>query len=114
MTFGPTTGPKRYFKNQIHVALVTHSELGRMARVSGSPSLLVRLCLGVRPWLWPLPPLLLLLLLLLQLADEGTGGGGSALFLFSPKNVYICITTFGVFTWLEDALSSSANNHLVH
>lgn len=61
------------------------SELGRICRVSCSPSLLVRLCLGVRPWL-----LLLLLLLLLQLAEEETSSCTSptvvltTLFLFSP------------------------------
>lgn len=62
-----------------------NSELGRICRVSCSPSLLVRLCLGVRPWL-----LLLLLLLLLQLAEVDTDCWSSAtvafttLFLFSP------------------------------
>lgn len=60
-------------------------ELGRICRLSCSPSLLVRLCLGVRLWLL-LP--LLLLLLLLQLAVEETGCCKSAvlttLFLFSP------------------------------
>lgn len=62
------------------------SDVGRFCRLSCSPSLLVRLCLGVRPWLL----LLLLLLLLLQLADEDTECCRSAavalptLFLFSP------------------------------
>ena len=49
--------------------------MGRLWRVgSASPSLLVRLCLEVRPWLLPplLPPLLLLLL---QAENRGARAG---------------------------------------
>lgn len=59
-----------------------NSELGLFWRHSASPSVLVRLCLGVLPWL-----LLLLLLLLLQLAGDGWRSAMDAfntLFLFSP------------------------------
>ena len=53
---------------------MTHRELGLLWRAgSPSPSLLVRLCLEVRPWL--LPPLLLLLLL--QAEDSGARCWGS-------------------------------------
>lgn len=67
------------------VLSLTHSELGRICRPSCSPSLLFRLCLGVRPWL-----LLLLLELLLQLADSSSATTALArLSLFSPTRVKI-------------------------